>query len=507
MNPPNLSLTGAVTDGDIEAVRALLAAGTDVNRTTSGGQTPLILAIVFMRIQILSLLLEAGADPQVRDSLGLNAVDWAERRGFAEGVKLLTQSQGAKHSTPPDTSRTEPTLPGKSAPRQIDKPNPPVSRESQQFPNSDEKSRRWLAGLKLRIDEEASHKVKQFPPAPLPTTSQIETTPEKEPPRTVVNDTSVQASTTVPAPAVIASPPEHVMNVAPNTSQLQSQTDEEADRKVKEVQPTPSPPTEIETAREEDSPHIVVNDTSSSPSPTVPEPAVIASPPERLTNVSPDISKLTDQPDVAQTMTPLVPSDDVAKSQPSKSTVRTPPTSSSRKRCPKCYAIYDSELLAYCAIDMTLLVDADKPVVTSPPETARISLVWFLVVITFLVAGGFAYLMIPSFKNEQGSPTTTLPIPAANVQELPLVGGGLSGKQLEVPAPEYPASARSEHVSGTVTIRVTVDQKGRVIAVKVVEGDSRLRNAAIAAAQRATFSPEKLMNQGAVGTIAYTFKE
>jgi len=156
---------------------------------------------------------------------------------------------------------------------------------------------------------------------------------------------------------------------------------------------------------------------------------------------------------------------------------------------------------------MTLLVDADKPVVTSPPETARISLVWFLVVITFLVAGGFAYLMIPSFKNEQGSPTTTLPIPAANVQELPLVGGGLSGKQLEVPAPEYPASARSEHVSGTVTIRVTVDQKGRVIAVKVVEGDSRLRNAAIAAAQRATFSPEKLMNQGAVGTIAYTFKE
>src|SRR6185295_11319362 len=147
MNPPNLSLTGAVTDGDIEAVRALLAAGTDVNRTTSGGQTPLILAIVFMRIQILSLLLEAGADPQVRDSLGLNAVDWAERRGFAEGVKLLTQR--AKHSTPPDTSRTEPTLPGKSAPRQIEKQNPPVSRETQQFANSDEKSRRWLAGLKL----------------------------------------------------------------------------------------------------------------------------------------------------------------------------------------------------------------------------------------------------------------------------------------------------------------------------------------------------------------------
>ena len=435
MNPPNLSLTGAVTDGDIDAVRGLLAAGTDVNRTTSGGQTPLILAIVFMRIQILSLLLEAGADPQLRDSLGLNAVDWAERRGFAEGVKLLTQRKGAKHETRPDTSRTEPTLPGKSVPRQIEKQNLPVSRQSQQFANSDEKSRRWIAGLKQRIDEEASHKVKQVQPAPLPTTSKIETAPEKESPRAVVNDTSVQASTTVP------------------------------------------------------------------------EPALIASSPERLTNVAPDTSKLKDQPHAVQEMTPQVSPDDLARSQTFKSTVRTPPTSGSGKRCPKCNAVYDSELLVYCAIDMTPLVDADYPVVISPPETARLSSVWFLVIFTFLVAAGVAYLMIASLRNEQGSPTTTIPIQAVNVQELPLVGGGLSGKQLEVPAPEYPASARSEHVSGTVTIRVTVDKKGRVIAVKVVEGDLRLRNAAIAAAQRATFSPEKLMGQGAVGTIAYTFKE
>jgi len=507
MNPRNLSLTGAVTDGDIEAVRALLAAGSDVNRTTSGGQTPLIIAVVFRRIKILSLLLEAGADPQLRDSLGLNAVDWAERRGFAEGVKLLTQSQGALHETPPDTSGPEPTLPGKSVPRQIEKQKPPVSRESQQFANSDEKSRRWIAGLKQRIDEEASHKVKQVQPAPPPTTSEIETAPEIELPLLVVNDSSVQASTTAPAPAVIAPSPERVMNVAPDTSQLKNETDEEADRKVKEVQPAPSPPIEIETARGKDSTHVVVNDSPASASPSEPEPAVIASSPERVTNVAPDTSRLKDQPHAAQAITHVVPPDDLARSQLSKSTVRTPPTSSSRKRCPKCSAVYDSELLAYCAIDMTPLVDADKPVVTSPPETARMPLVWFLVVFTFLIAAGVTSLMIPSFKNEQGSPPTTLPTQAVNVQELPLVGGGLSGKQLDVPAPDYPASARSEHVSGTVTMRVTVDKKGRVIAVKVVEGDWRLRNAAIAAAQRATFSAEKLMGQGAVGTIVYTFKE
>ena len=425
MNPRNLSLIRAVTDDDTAAVRALLSAGSDVNRPTSGGQTPLIIAVVFRRIKILSLLLEAGADPQLRDDLGLNAVDWAERKGFVEGVKLLTQRQGAKHETPP--------LPGKSVPRQIEKQNPPASRTSEQFENSDERTRRWIAGLKQRIDEEASHKITN-------------------------------------------------------------------------VQPVPSPPTEIETAREKDLPHIVVNDSLSSASLTVSEPAVIASPHELMSNVEPDTSKLKDQPHAAQAMMPLVPSDD-ARSQPSQSTVRTPPTPSSRKRCPKCNAAYASELLAYCAIDMTPLVDADQPVVTSPPETSRMSSVWFLVIFTFLVAAGVAYLMIPSLRIEEESPTTTLPIQAGNVQGSPLVGGGLSGKQLEVPAPEYPASARSEQVSGTVTIRVTVDNQGRVIAVKVLEGDRRLRDAAIAAAQRATFSPEKLMGQGAVGTIAYTFKE
>ena len=124
MNPRNLSLIRAVTDDDTAAVRSLLAAGSDVNKPTSGGQTPLIIAVVFRRIKILSLLLEAGADPQLRDDLGLNAVDWAERKGFAEGVKLLTQSQGAKHKTPLDTFRQEPTLPGKPVPRQIEQPNP-----------------------------------------------------------------------------------------------------------------------------------------------------------------------------------------------------------------------------------------------------------------------------------------------------------------------------------------------------------------------------------------------
>ncbi len=426
MNPRNHSLIRAVTDDDTESVRALLAAGSDVNKPTNGGQTPLIIAVVFRRIKILSLLLEAGADPQLRDDLGLNAVDWAERKGFAEGVKLLTRNKTAKQEA--DTPGTKPK-PGSSMPNQIKEQNTPVSSGPTQSASSDEKSRRWIAGLKLRIDEEASHKVKEVQPRP-----EIEAPPEKEPARVVVNENFPSASSTGSEPEVIPSLPDSVTNVASDTSQLKNQI-------------------------------------SSS-----------------------------------QTKTTLVPRDDVARSQPPSLTITKPPTSSSRKRCPKCNAVYNSELLAYCAIDMTPLIDADAPVVT-PPERTRMPLVWLLVVITFVIAAAVTYLMFHNSRSQQDNAPATLPKPGANVKELPLVAGGLSGKQLDVPAPEYPVSARSEHVSGTVKVRVTVDKEGTVIAVKVVEGDRRLRDPAIAAAQKATFSPEKLVGQGAVGTITYTFKE
>lgn len=434
MNPSNPSLMGAVTDGDSEAVRALLAAGSDVNRTASGGRTPLILAILFGHTQIISLLLEAGADPQQRDSLGLNAVDWAKRKGFAEGVKLLTQRQASKQETPPIAPSSEPIPPDLSAPSQFEKQTTRASRASTQSVRADDKSRQWLAGLKRRIDEEASHKSKEVEPAPPPTT-EIEATPENELPPVVVNDRPVEASAHVPEPAVISSPAERVPSVQ-------------------------------------------------------------------------NAALLRDQTSPAQAIELFVPPDDVATSEAPPLTIWTPPpTSNSRKRCPKCNAVYGSELLAYCAIDATPLVDANQPVFTSPPETARMPLVWLLVVLSFTVAAGVTYFMIPDLGREPNAPPEASPTQAQSITDAPLVAGGLSGKQLEVPAAEYPASARSEHVSGMVTVRVTVNKKGRVIAVKVLEGDWRLRKAAIAAALKATFSAEKLMERRTVGTIAYTFKE
>jgi TonB family protein len=428
MNPRNHSLIRAVTDDDTEAVRALLAAGSDVNKPTSGGQTPLMIAVVFRRIKILSLLLEAGADAQVRDDLGLNAIDWAERKGFAEGVKLLTQNKTAKQESPTDS--TKPKLSGSPTPTHVK--NTPVSGSQMQNASSDEKSRRWIAGMKRRIDEAASHEVKEGQPRPA-----TEAPSEKEPARVVVNDKPLLAS------PILASP----------------------------------------------------------------KPEVFESLPDSGTKGASDTPQLKNQIASSQTKTPIVPRGDVATSQPPSLTITKPPTSSSRKRCPKCNANYNSELLAYCAIDMTPLVDADAPVVPPPHDRSRMPLLWFLVIFTFLIAAAVTYLVFHNSRSRQDNAPATLPKPAANVKDVPLVAGGLSGKQLDVPAPEYPLNAKSEHVSGTVKVRVNVDKEGTVIAVQVVEGDRRLRDAAIAAAQKATFSREKLTGRGAVGTITYTFKE
>jgi len=70
------------------------------------------------------------------------------------------------------------------------------------------------------------------------------------------------------------------------------------------------------------------------------------------------------------------------------------------------------------------------------------------------------------------------------------IAGELSGMEVDVPKPEYPAKARTEGVSGTVTVRVQVNKKGRVVLARSSGGDWRFRAAAVAAAKKATFSPE-----------------
>ena len=57
---PDISIHDAVNEGNIEAVKQHIAAGTDVNAKTNAGMTPLSLANVFDRTEIADLLRKHG---------------------------------------------------------------------------------------------------------------------------------------------------------------------------------------------------------------------------------------------------------------------------------------------------------------------------------------------------------------------------------------------------------------------------------------------------------------
>jgi hypothetical protein len=393
-------LTSAVTSGDESAVSALLAGGADVNESTSGGQTPLILAVIFGHTHIVEQLVRAGADPQQRDNLGLNAVEWAQRRGSAEALDILTNPQRA--STPPKKIVINFEEPEKPEPTRDERE--PETREAV---SDAEKSMRWIAGFKQRLDEQALRRLNRNEPADVHTAAPPEPEPKPEPVRPVIRE------------------PER---------------------------PRPAEPAVAETTAV-----------------SIPEP------------VKPVHS--------SRILTPPA--------------VSTPP--GKRKRCPRCNAIYNGELVSYCAIDMARLVDADAPIISDSPRSNP-PLFWILVIITLtgsVVIGSLVTTYL--YKSNQARARIAAEQQATVVKGAPELSTELAGKAVFLPEAECPVKG-SEPVSGTVTVRIMVDRKGQVYWARGAGGDWLMRGAATEAAMKSTFSPDKLRGREAEGTITYTFK-
>jgi len=105
------------------------------------------------------------------------------------------------------------------------------------------------------------------------------------------------------------------------------------------------------------------------------------------------------------------------------------------------------------------------------------------------------------------SPANAAQNASASDDQFPLTGGPLAGTELNLPKPQYPSSAKSRGIYGTISIVVRVNRAGRVISWRTGEGDPQLRAAALKAAKQATFSPDKLPGKReVVGTITYNFK-
>ena len=86
----NISISAADI---VPFVSVLLAGGADVNAANGGGYTPMMFAAnkrykTGSTAEVVRLLMEAGADPSVRNQAGLTARDIAEANPKLTGVDL-----------------------------------------------------------------------------------------------------------------------------------------------------------------------------------------------------------------------------------------------------------------------------------------------------------------------------------------------------------------------------------------------------------------------------------
>jgi TonB family protein len=96
---------------------------------------------------------------------------------------------------------------------------------------------------------------------------------------------------------------------------------------------------------------------------------------------------------------------------------------------------------------------------------------------------------------------------SGNAGTAPIMGGVVNGRAIKLPKPEYPKAAREARASGTVEVRVLIDETGKVISARAISGHPELRQASEDAASRAEFTPTKLAGQTVkvTGTILYNF--
>ncbi|MBT8297514.1 MAG: ankyrin repeat domain-containing protein [Maribacter sp.] len=83
----------AVIQGDIATVRRLISLGEDVNKK-SLGMTPAIFAARYNRADILKVLIENGADMNIRSNKGYSIIKYAQSANAIEALMVIKAELG-----------------------------------------------------------------------------------------------------------------------------------------------------------------------------------------------------------------------------------------------------------------------------------------------------------------------------------------------------------------------------------------------------------------------------
>lgn len=80
----------AATNGHLDIMNLLLEENAYIDAESPNGTTPLMMAAQYSDESSVKLLLEAGADPLLRNALGLSALDFANRASRTESANIIS---------------------------------------------------------------------------------------------------------------------------------------------------------------------------------------------------------------------------------------------------------------------------------------------------------------------------------------------------------------------------------------------------------------------------------
>lgn len=105
--PPDADIWAAAKEGDVEAIRRHVSAGTDLNaKGPSNGSTPLIVASVYGQTEAARLLAENGAELEARNNDGVTALIAASFLCRQDTLSLLLESGVDVNTTNNKTGQT-----------------------------------------------------------------------------------------------------------------------------------------------------------------------------------------------------------------------------------------------------------------------------------------------------------------------------------------------------------------------------------------------------------------